>query len=59
MLVDPRDVAGRSKAVEGVLSSPSLCASLRERGLQHAQRFRWEETAQKILAVIAEARSTR
>lgn len=57
VLVDPRDVGGWSKVLEGMLSSPSLCASLRERGLRHAQTFRWEDTATTILAIASDVRA--
>lgn len=59
LVVDPRDVRGWSRALEDVLASPARRASLRERGLRHARRFRWEETAQKILTIIQEAHSAR
>lgn len=55
LLVDPLNTAELSHALQEVLSSPSLRASLRERGLEHARAFRWEDTAQKVLDVISVA----
>jgi glycosyltransferase involved in cell wall biosynthesis len=38
------DVAGLARAVEAVLSRPSLAADLRARGLRRASRFTWPAT---------------
>ena len=58
VLVDPRDTGALSGALEDVLASPSRCAALRERGLRHAQTFRWEDTAKTILTVATDLRTT-
>jgi glycosyltransferase involved in cell wall biosynthesis len=36
-----------AEAVQGLLDSPSARADLRARGLAHAPKFRWAETARQ------------
>jgi len=45
LLVDPRSLQELRDALERLLTSPSLRADLSARGLERAQRFRWERCA--------------
>jgi len=51
LLVDPRDVEALAEAMGRVLSDASLCAELRERGLERARHFSWQRTARETLWV--------
>lgn len=44
---DPSDSSGLAYAIERVLGSPDLQASLKSRGLRRASLFSWEECARK------------
>jgi glycosyltransferase involved in cell wall biosynthesis len=46
-----QDIAGR---VREVLEDESLQTSLRQRGLERAQRFRWDASARTVLQVVEE-----
>lgn len=48
---DPYSVKEMAEAVDKVISSPSLQAELREKGLKRAAKFTWEECARKHLEV--------
>jgi alpha-1,3-rhamnosyl/mannosyltransferase len=48
---DPYAVDELAAAIQRVLDAPALRADLRERGLQRAQAFSWEQTARQTLAV--------
>jgi glycosyltransferase involved in cell wall biosynthesis len=43
--VDAEDAAGLAEAMASVLTSPSRAAQMRERGMERAARFTWEQTA--------------
>jgi glycosyltransferase involved in cell wall biosynthesis len=47
LLVDPRSVAEIAAAMEKLMLSPSLGASLAANGRRRAQRYRWEECARQ------------
>ena len=49
--IRPDDTDGLARALESVLGDDRLRNDLREKGLQQAQRFTWEKTAQATLAV--------
>jgi glycosyltransferase involved in cell wall biosynthesis len=51
LLVDPYNVDELADAMRRILSDPALAADLRARGLERAQQFSWERTAQETLAV--------
>jgi glycosyltransferase involved in cell wall biosynthesis len=51
LTVPPDDAAALATAVWQVLSSDELQARFRQRGIQRAQSFTWEETARRTLAV--------
>ncbi len=51
LLVSPYDTNGLAEAIRTVIAHPDLRASLREAGLQQAQRFTWSETARATLEV--------
>jgi glycosyltransferase involved in cell wall biosynthesis len=51
LLVEPRDASAWTEAMARVLGDARLCAELRARGLQQAQKFSWERTARETLAV--------
>jgi glycosyltransferase involved in cell wall biosynthesis len=63
LLVAPTDVDACAAAVRRILEDASLAASLRERGLKQAARFRWEncaaQTADLYFAVAAQATAQR
>lgn len=50
--VDPERIDDLEGAMENLLSSPKLRESLREKGLKNARKFRWEESAQKVLQIF-------
>ncbi len=47
LLVPPDDVPGLAEAMQRLLREEELRADLRQRGLQQARRFTWEQTAQE------------
>jgi glycosyltransferase involved in cell wall biosynthesis len=47
LLVPPDDVRGWGEAIAHVICDEVLHAQMRERGLAHAARFTWEQTARK------------
>jgi glycosyltransferase involved in cell wall biosynthesis len=51
VLVSPTDRAALAEALRRVLADDALVASLREKGLRQARRFRWENAALETLAV--------
>ncbi len=51
ILVDPTDTEAWTAAIHRVLVEPELRVDLKKRGLARAQRFSWEETARRTLAV--------
>lgn len=59
-LFDPFDEAAICARMQEMLTQPDLRARLAAHGLQQAERFSWEATAQRALAAMAAAsRSTR
>jgi glycosyltransferase involved in cell wall biosynthesis len=50
-LVDPKDEAALTAALESVLTDPDLAASLRQAGLRQAARFSWSRLARETLSV--------
>ena len=61
LLVDPTDVAAMTTAITALVGSSALQDDLRQRGLQQAARFRWEQAAADVLqtyrAVLSERRA--
>lgn len=55
MLVKPTDVEALSEALRSLLSSESLRAVYRAKGLSHVQRFSWDTTADRTYAVYLKA----
>jgi glycosyltransferase involved in cell wall biosynthesis len=51
LLFDPRDVNAMAAAIQRLLQEESLRAELRERGLERAAQFTWEQTARQTLEV--------
>lgn len=51
LYVDPYDTAGLAGALEQVLCDPALATNLRDRGLERASRFSWQETARRTWEV--------
>lgn len=51
LLVDPYDVAALATALGRVIEDPDLHQFLAQAGLVQAQKFRWEETGQKLLGL--------
>jgi glycosyltransferase involved in cell wall biosynthesis len=51
VLVDPYDVDAIAEAMRRILSDPTLAEDLRQRGLQRARQFTWEQTALQTLQV--------
>ena len=57
LLVDPEDPHQLAQAIERVLSDERLRRVLRQRGLERAARFSWDETARRTAAVLHDAAS--
>jgi glycosyltransferase involved in cell wall biosynthesis len=55
LLVDPLRPRGWSEAIKKTLSSRALRQRMKRSGLRQSQRFSWEETARKTLAVYETA----
>jgi glycosyltransferase involved in cell wall biosynthesis len=51
ILTDPYDVSQLAEAIEQLLVDRDLASLLQQRGLERAQQFTWESTAQKTLEV--------
>jgi glycosyltransferase involved in cell wall biosynthesis len=58
MLVDPFDVDNIASAIQRLITDPDLRKQLRVKGLQHAKRFDWQETARQTLSVYKKAAGT-
>ena len=56
---DARNAQELSEAIARVLEDKNLSRSLRERGLERAKEFTWENTARKTLAVYLEIAGVR
>lgn len=55
VLVDPYDVASIAEGMRAVLDDTELRRKLRESGLRRAKAFTWEDTARKVIEVLAAA----
>ena len=51
LLVDPKDVAALTEAMERALADEALRADLRARGIQRAREFSWEKAARETVEV--------
>ncbi len=58
LLVDPTDVAGLAKAIDGVLTDPARQATLQEKGFARAAQFSWEHVTARVLRAFKESLST-
>src|SRR6185295_3513589 len=54
-LVQPGDTGELASQMTRVAGDPLLRASMREKGLAHAQQFQWSKTAEATLRVYAKA----
>uniref|UniRef100_A0A832DRN0 Glycosyltransferase family 1 protein n=1 Tax=candidate division WWE3 bacterium TaxID=2053526 RepID=A0A832DRN0_UNCKA len=52
VLVDPRNEGELGEAIRNVLGSPKLQEDLRRRGFENSRRFRWEDSAVKLMRVF-------
>jgi len=57
ILVNPKDVEELSDAIQRVLSNDQLRAQLSEKGLKHAGKFSWRQTAEKTVEVYNKVES--
>jgi glycosyltransferase involved in cell wall biosynthesis len=55
LLVHPDDVGGLAEAMLRVVREPELVTCLRQRGLDRARRFSWDESARRLLAELERA----
>lgn len=49
IVVQPDDIVGIAEAVKRVLTDPRLANDMAARGLRHASKYRWSETARRTL----------
>lgn len=54
LVVPPRDSEAMANGILRLLSNEDLCKKLREEGLKTAQRFSWDETANKVEKLFKE-----
>ncbi|TAJ29788.1 MAG: glycosyltransferase family 1 protein [Nitrospirae bacterium] len=54
VLVNPEDAEELAEAIVRVLDTPSLRASLKEKGFERAKQFTWEQAARRTLALYRE-----
>ncbi len=52
LTVDPLSIPSIAEAIRQVLQNPVLAADLRDRGLQRAELFSWDKTAEATLKVL-------
>jgi glycosyltransferase involved in cell wall biosynthesis len=52
VMVNPHDIDDMASGLEAILSDEKLRESLIARGLEHAKKFNWDDSAAKILAVF-------
>jgi glycosyltransferase involved in cell wall biosynthesis len=57
LLVDPHSPEALADAIARVLDDRALAADLRVRGLERAQQFTWERTAEKTLTFYRQINS--
>lgn len=55
LYVDPLDEDDLARAVEKVLDDADLAESMREKGLERAGKFNWDDVARKTLAILRAA----
>ncbi len=55
VLVDPLDIDSIATGLTTVLTSRSLQASLRQRGIARAKQFSWDQTAERVWDVLTSA----
>lgn len=55
ILVEATDALAISKAVSGIISDSSLATAMRAKGIAHAKKFTWEDSAEKLKTVIEQA----
>ncbi|MFH1182813.1 MAG: glycosyltransferase family 1 protein [Candidatus Moraniibacteriota bacterium] len=55
LMANPHDIGELAWAIERLLADNTLSKSLSEEGKKFAQKFSWEKTAEKTLAVLHEA----
>jgi glycosyltransferase involved in cell wall biosynthesis len=49
ILVDPRDEVALAEAIIGILTNPGLRRELVTLSIQHAGRFSWKSSAEKVV----------
>ena len=54
--INCRDTPALAAGLHRLIADPSLRADLRLKGLERAQEFRWEQTAQLVWSVLTQAR---
>ena len=59
VMVDPHDVEGWANAMERALRDAELRESIRSAGLERAQRFSWQRTAQMTMSLYRDILSER
>ena len=52
LYMDPLDVGGFASNIERVLSDAGLRSGMIQRGLAHAEKFRWDEAARKMMDIF-------
>jgi glycosyltransferase involved in cell wall biosynthesis len=50
-MVRPTDVEGIAEAIAQALTNPTLRHDLRRKGLERAQLFTWQASAEKVLGI--------
>lgn len=54
LLVDPKDTSALAKAMDAILSNPTLAAELQRKGPEQAAKFTWEHAAEQTTAIYLE-----
>lgn len=52
VLVDPQSTKELGAAIKDILNSPRIRKTLVEKGLVNAKKFRWEESAKKVIGIF-------
>lgn len=52
IMVDAKDTKALAEAIEKVISDPTLAAEMRSKGFIQAQKYSWETSAKKLLAIF-------
>jgi len=58
ILIDGHDPASYARALRELFNSPAMCARLARGAVQHASRFGWGGTVDRLLTVYSGAMST-